>query len=128
MHTVHWAARPTSVRSVRTVAAGSVGASLDTLNEYGRGPFGAPMVSAGRDTGFGIGKGTIGVSGSKSVDDLCSSMEDLLPEDMAQEVLLRLSFGEDGMVNTSDVLSCVTKKFASRHRNSIRRDSDGSCC
>ena len=90
------------------------------------------LIGKGRNTVEQLARtlDTLDVNGTRkvSVDYLCSSVEDLLPEDMAQEVLLELSFGEDGMVNTSDVLSCVTKKFASRHRNSIRRDSDGCCC
>ena len=38
-----------------TVVSGGLGADLTTENEYGTGPLGAPMVSAGRRSGSGIG-------------------------------------------------------------------------
>lgn len=86
------------------------------------------LIGKGRNTVEQLARtlDTLDVSGTRkvSVDDLRSSAEELLPSDIAQEVLLQLSMDEDGMINTSDVLSCVAKKFASRHRNSIRRGSD----
>ena len=88
------------------------------------------LTGRGRNTVEQLAKilDTLDVSGTRkvSVDDLRSTVDELLPSDMTQEVLDNLSVDEDGMINTCDVLSSVTRKFARRHRDSIRQGSDRS--
>ena len=82
------------------------------------------QVGRGRNTVEELAKrlDKLDISGTRKVsaDELRSVVDDLIPSDMAEDVWNGIIVDEYGMVNTSDMLSNVTKRYAGRHRESIR--------
>jgi len=82
------------------------------------------QVGRGRNTVEELAKrlDKLDISGTRKVsaDELRSVVDDLIPSDMAEDVWNGIIVDEYGMVNTSDILSNVTKRYAGRHRESIR--------
>lgn len=66
------------------------------------------------------------VNGERRVleDDIRPVLEDALPSDVVDDLWNDVSVDDEGMVDNSEVLSNITKKFATRRRDSIR----SGCC
>lgn len=61
-------------------------------------------------------------------DDVRSVIDDIVPSDMTDDIWNNNLHVDNGMVDTSEILSIFTKKFAGRHRDSIRSGRRLSCC